>query len=158
MPDIHIEEFYRDAAIALLQLYSVFPRRINLFVEDIAGPDDPDEFGLHSPRHQACFGALLWLQEEGLLRYIDTIRQEALDQAVLTQRAFVRLSMPAPEAIHPDLTLNASAPPVSASLMEDRSTFIYLLREAIHKGSATTVGKVMREAFFHEPMGPASNH
>ena len=62
MPDIHIEEFYRDAAIALLQLYSVFPRRINLFVEDIAGPDDPDEFGLHSPRHQACFGALLWIR------------------------------------------------------------------------------------------------
>jgi len=32
MADIHIEEFYRDSGIALVQLYSVFPRRINLFV------------------------------------------------------------------------------------------------------------------------------
>lgn len=84
MADIHVEEFYRDVAIALSQLYSAFPRRINLFVEDIAGPDEPDEFGLHSKRHMACFGALLWLAEEGFLRYVDTIRQEALDQAVLT--------------------------------------------------------------------------
>ena len=37
MADIHVEEFYRDVAIALSQLYSAFPRRINLFVEDIAG-------------------------------------------------------------------------------------------------------------------------
>lgn len=151
MPDIHIEEFYRDAAIALVQLYGVFPRRINLFVEDIAGPDDPDDFGLHSPRHQACFGALLWLQEEGLLRYIDTIRQEALDQAVLTQRAFVRLSVPAPAAVIRELALNVPAEPVPPSVQEDRSTFVYLLRRAIHQGSAATVGKVMQAAFFHEP-------
>ena len=72
MADIHVEEFYRDVAIALSQLYSAFPRRINLFVEDIAGPDEPDEFGLHSKRHMACFGALLWLAEEGFLRYRDT--------------------------------------------------------------------------------------
>ena len=99
MADIHVEEFYKDAAIALVQLYGAFPRRINLFVEDIAGPDAPDEFGLHSKRHMACFGALLWLSEEGLLRYIDTIRQEALDQAVLTRDAFIRLSAPAPLAL-----------------------------------------------------------
>lgn len=99
MADIHVEEFYRDVAIALSQLYSAFPRRINLFVEDIAGPDEPDEFGLHSKRHMACFGALLWLAEEGFLRYVDTIRQEALDQAVLTRDAFIRLSSPAPAAL-----------------------------------------------------------
>ena len=80
MADIHIEEFYKDAAIALVQLYNAFPRRVNLFVEDIAGPDEPDEFGLHSKRHMACFGTLLWLAEEGLLRYVDTIRQ-VLDKA-----------------------------------------------------------------------------
>ena len=44
MADIHVEEFYKDVAVALVQLYSVFPRRTNLFVEDIAGPDEPDEF------------------------------------------------------------------------------------------------------------------
>ena len=104
MADIHVEEFYKDVAIALVQLYMSFPRRVNLFVEDIAGPDEPDEFGLHSKRHMACFGALLWLSEEGLLRYVDTIRQEALDQAVLTREAFVRLSAPAPQALLRELS------------------------------------------------------
>ena len=108
MADIHIEEFYKDAAIALVQLYNAFPRRVNLFVEDIAGPDEPDEFGLHSKRHMACFGTLLWLAEEGLLRYVDTIRQEALDQAVLTQRAFVRLSSPASPDLHEENNADSS--------------------------------------------------
>ena len=37
MADIHVEEFYKDVAIALVQLYGAFPRRVNLFVEDLAG-------------------------------------------------------------------------------------------------------------------------
>ncbi len=53
MADIHVEEFYKDVAIALVQLYMSFPRRVNLFVEDIAGPDEPDEFG---PAQQAPYG------------------------------------------------------------------------------------------------------
>ena len=118
MADIHVEEFYKDVAIALAQLYAAFPRRTNLFVEDIAGPDEPDEFGLHSKRHMACFGALLWLQEEGLLRYVDTIRQEALDQAVLTREAFVRLSAqhhnhwPGPDTLPDKRTPDQSSGPV----------------------------------------------
>ena len=47
MADIHVEEFYKDAAIALVQLYGAFPRRINLFVEDIAGPDEPGPLNKH---------------------------------------------------------------------------------------------------------------
>ena len=69
MADIHIEEFYKDAAIALVQLYNAFPRRVNLFVEDIAGADEPDEFGLHSKRHMACFGTLLCQCIRALLRH-----------------------------------------------------------------------------------------
>lgn len=158
MADIHIEEFYRDAAIALVQLYSVFPRRINLFVEDIAGPDEPDEFGLHSPRHQACFGALLWLQEEGLLRYVDTIRQEALDQAVLTQRAFVRLSSAAPDAVCRNLLPNHQPDTLPASVREERSSYIHLLRQAIRSGSSLTVTRTMQAAFFHEPRNAPGSH
>lgn len=158
MADIHIEEFYRDAAIALVQLYSVFPRRINLFVEDIAGPDEPDEFGLHSPRHQACFGALLWLQEEGLLRYIDTIRQEALDQAVLTQRAFVRLSSAAPDSVCRTLLPDHKPDILPASVREERSTYVHLLRQAIHSGSSLTVTRAMQAAFFHEPRNAPGSH
>ncbi|SFR48592.1 hypothetical protein SAMN05216203_0778 [Marinobacter daqiaonensis] len=157
MADIHIDEFYRDSAIALVQLFSVFPRRINLFVEDIAGPDEPDEFGLHSPRHMACFGALLWLEEEGLLRYVDTIRQEALDQAVLTHKAFVRLNTPAPL----DLTSRLDLPepgvpgpedPLPPSVRQDRSTWVHVLRQSIRSGRSSTLTTAMQAAFF-APIG-----
>lgn len=146
MADIHIEEFYKDAAVALVQLYGAFPRRVNLFVEDIAGPDEPDEFGLHSKRHMACFGTLLWLSEEGYLRYVDTIRQDALDQAVLTQKAFVRLSSPvspAPPGV--DLPDDGSLP---ESIKEDLSTHIHSLRQALKSGSSSRISLAMQAAFF----------
>lgn len=155
MADIHVEEFYKDVAIALVQLYGAFPRRINLFVEDIAGPDEPDEFGLHSKRHMACFGALLWLEEEGLLRYVDTIRQEALDQAVLTREAFIRLSAPAPRAlaerILPSSETTDALPP---SVQQDLSTHIHLFRQALRSGHSARISEVVQATFFAD----TSNH
>ncbi len=153
MADIHIEEFYRDSAVALVQLYSVFPRRIDLFVEDIAGPDQPDEFGLHSPRHMACLGALLWLAEEGLLRYVDTIRQEALDQAVLTREAFIRLTSPAPQELTRELALAEPGVPAHGtalppSVIRHRSTWIHVLRQSIRGGHSPTLSRAMQAAFF----------
>jgi len=148
MADIHVEEFYKDVAIALAQLYAAFPRRANLFVEDIAGPDEPDEFGLHSKRHMACFGALLWLQEEGLLRYVDTIRQEALDQAVLTREAFVRLSAPAPQSLARKLNALPEEANLPASVQQDLSTYIHLLRAALKNGSSTRISLAVQAAFF----------
>ncbi len=151
MADIHIEEFYKDTAIALVQLYNGFPRRINLFVEDIAGPDDPDEFGLHSRRHMACFGSLLWLAEEGLVRYVDTIRQEALDQAVLTRAAFERLSSIADPTLLRTLAPAAAelADDVPPTIREDFSTYIFLIREALRSKSSDRISQVMKAAFFH---------
>jgi hypothetical protein len=149
MADIHVEEFYKDVAIALVQLYGAFPRRVNLFVEDIAGPDEPDEFGLHSKRHMACFGALLWLQEEGLLRYVDTIRQEALDQAVLSHAAFVRLSAPAPKALCLAAEAdNSSTGQLPASVQQDLSTYIHLIRSALKSGHSGRISDVVQAAFF----------
>lgn len=150
MADLHVEEFYKDAAIALAQLYGAFPRRINLFVEDIAGPDEPDEFGLHSKRHMACFGALLWLSEEGLLRYVDTIRQEALDQAVLTRDAFIRLSSPAPQALARELGVQESneAGKLPPSVKEDLSTHIHLIRTALRSGHSARISEIMKATFF----------
>jgi hypothetical protein len=150
MADIHVEEFYKDVAIALVQLYGAFPRRANLFVEDIAGPDEPDEFGLHSKRHMACFGALLWLEEEGLLRYVDTIRQEALDQAVLTRKAFMRLSAPAPDRVvdalqHSPAHHEENLPP---SVKKDLSTYIYLIRSSLKSRHSERISQVMQAAFF----------
>lgn len=94
MTDINVDDFFKDAAKALVALYGVFPRRHAIFVDDIYGPEEPDEFGLHSARYQACFGTLLWLGEENYLRFSETIRNEAIDQAILTGRAFTLLSSP----------------------------------------------------------------
>ncbi|HAN52622.1 MAG TPA: hypothetical protein DCQ75_06310, partial [Pseudomonas sp.] len=59
--DLQIDDFYKDAAGGLLALYQAFPRKIALYVEDLIGREEPDEFGLPSKRHQSCLGALLWL-------------------------------------------------------------------------------------------------
>lgn len=89
MHDLHIGDFYSDTAKILVALYKRFPVKSALYIEDISGPDMPDEFGLHSPRHMACFNTLIWLAEEGYFRYRDTIHQEALDEVVLSQKAFL---------------------------------------------------------------------
>ncbi|MFN4290450.1 MAG: hypothetical protein ACK4E7_06170 [Permianibacter sp.] len=105
MSDIYIEDFHRDVAIAMVRLYGSFPRPAALYVDEIAGSDDPDEYGVQSERHQRCLGSLIWLGEEGLLRYRDTIGNEGIDGAVLTLRGFRALhegAGPQPE----QLTIN----------------------------------------------------
>lgn len=94
MHDLHIGDFYKDVAGILITLYMRFPQKSTLYIEDINGPDTPDEFGLHSPRHLSCFSAALWLAEEGYLRFTQTIHQDALDEVVLTQAAFLFFSSP----------------------------------------------------------------
>lgn len=96
MSDINVDDFCKDAARALLILYRAFPRPQTLYVEDVCGPEPVDEFGMPSARHQACFSALLWLAAEGHLRFVDVIRSEAIDQAVLSGSALLRLCAPAP--------------------------------------------------------------
>ncbi|MEM9256138.1 MAG: hypothetical protein AAGA91_11870 [Pseudomonadota bacterium] len=136
MADLHIDDFYRDVAVILLQLYALFPRKTVLYVEDISGPDEPDEFGLHHPRFEACFSTMVWLSEEHYLRFEDTIAREALDQAVLTRRGFLALSS------RSDLTLTLNHeerddwPP---SVSERYSTNIAQLREALNQGSSIAV-------------------
>lgn len=97
MHDLNIVDFYKDTAIALASLYKRFPIKSALYIEDICGPDEPDDFGLHSPRYNACFSAMIWLAEEHYLRFSDTIQQEALDECVLSQEAFLLLSSALPE-------------------------------------------------------------
>jgi hypothetical protein len=63
-----------------------------MYVEDISGIDTPDEYGLHSDRHLACFNTFLWLKDEGLIRYSDIETQMAFNHCVLTLDAFRWLS------------------------------------------------------------------
>lgn len=92
MLDIHITEFYNDMARILVTLYRHFPRQVSVYIEDISGPDSPDEYGLHSDRHMACFNTVLWLTEEGLMRHSDHERHLAVNHCVLTLDGFRLLS------------------------------------------------------------------
>ncbi|BAN49072.1 hypothetical protein [Metapseudomonas resinovorans] len=138
--DLQIDDFYKDCATGLLQLYQAFPRRIALYVEDLIGPSEPDEFGLPSKRHESCLGALLWLADEGYLRFDSTIRFEALDQAVLTEKGFLRLSRTLPGVLDGRETLPASILRVRASLAQQ-------LRDAIRNADSEHLVRVTRLIF-----------
>jgi hypothetical protein len=90
--DLHIDDFYHDAAMVLKKLYQAFPRRIAVYVDDISGGDELDEYGLHSNRYLACFSTMIWLAEQGYLSYEATINQDAIDQATLSHKGFTLLS------------------------------------------------------------------
>ena len=132
MADLHIDDFYRDVAKIFLRLYAIFPRKTVLYVEDISGPDEPDEFGLHHPRFQACFSAMVWLAEHGYLNFEDNIRQEALDQVVLSQKAFLLLSS------RSDLELTNVQPQeaLPPSVVEESQANIAQLRGVMREGSS----------------------
>jgi hypothetical protein len=133
MADIHIDDFYRDVAKIFMRLYAIFPRKTALYVEDISGPDSPDEFGLHHPRFEACFSAMVWLAENGYLQFEDTIRQEALDQVVLSRKAFLIL------ASRSDLAAPSESPAAPPSLVEASLSNIAQLRSAVKEGSSSAI-------------------
>jgi hypothetical protein len=141
MADLHIDDFYRDCAMILLRLYSSFPRKTILYVDDICGPDTPDEFGLHSERHQSCFSAMVWLAESGYVNFTDTIREEALDQAVLSQQGFLMLSTRSElELGIPEDEPSDDLPP---SVMERSMSNVMQIRRALRDGSSIFVQQVM---------------
>jgi hypothetical protein len=133
MAGIHIDEFYADAAHTIVGLYSVFPRPVTLFAEDICGPDEPDEYGVHSHRYMACFATFQWLGEEGYIRFADTIRQDAVDQAVLSGRCFAAQLSQSPNA---ELNDDSTLPP---SIQIERASVIYQLEEAVKSKSSTQI-------------------
>lgn len=137
--DLHIDDFYKDAAGGLLMLYQAFPRKTALYVEDLIGREEPDEFGLPTTRHQACLSAWLWLADEGYLRFESTIGYDALDQAVLTEKGFLRLTSSALPVAH-----DGDLPP---SVARVHSTLAYQLREALAAGHSERVSKLARRLF-----------
>lgn len=143
MTDINVDDFFKDAAKALVALYGVFPRRHALFVDDIHAPEEPDEFGLHSERYQACFGALLWLGEEDYLRFEDTIRNEAIDQAVLTGRAFTLLSSPAGPLAGEPSSQQGDHTGLPELVRIERSTHIYQIKSALKNRSSIELRQAM---------------
>jgi hypothetical protein len=149
MADIHIDDFYRDVATIFLRLYAIFPRKSTLYVEDICGPDQPDEFGLHHPRFQAGFSAIVWLAEHGYLNFQETIRAEALDQVVLSQKTFLLLT--SRSSLEPlTITEGDALPP---SVLEQTSSNIAQLRSALREGSSIRMQKCVSYLLAHPPIG-----
>ncbi len=140
MSDIHIDDFYKDTGKILVQLYRSFPRKDLLLVEDISGPDTPDEYGLHSQRHQSCFGAAIWLAESGYIQYGETIRQEGMDQVILTHKAFTLLSAKA--AFISDA--EESSPELPPSVAELHQSNIQQLRNALSSGASNQIKYVVQ--------------
>lgn len=147
--DLQIDDFYKDAASGLLMLYQAFPRKMALYVEDLIGREEPDEFGLPSKRHQACLGALLWLAEEGYLRFESTIAYDALDQAVLSEKGFMRLSRGIPHALREGEAL----PP---SVRRVHATLAFQLRDALAQQHGERIARLTR-LLFESPMGMAGD-
>lgn len=151
MADINIENFYKHIARTLNILYGAFPTKQAIYVDEVAGIDEPDEYGLHSPHYTAGFFALIWLADEGYLRYADTIRQDGIDQACLTHKAFLKLTQPE-EPIYSDPALSpedsnvVSIQPAhepSPSVQEERKLVINQLRNALRSGSSIAINKVV---------------
>ena len=145
MADLHIEEFCHDTLRTLIQLYQVFPRRRAIYVEDICGSDEPDELGMHSARHLACLGTMLWLAEEGYIRYVDTIYQEGIDQAVLTHRSFVLLTGVS------NLRLREPEPDSPPGVAHEKLMLSEQMRAALQSRSSERITAVARYFLSHEP-------
>ena len=146
MSDIHIDDFYKDAGEILLRLYGSFPRKTSVYVDDISGPVNYDEFGLPCDRSVACFSTMIWLADHGYLQYESTIHQSAIDQAVLTHKSFMILSsrsnLPVANSEN-----NTDTP---ASIMDSNRTNIHQLRNALKSRSSIEIKSCMRELLNHE--------
>ncbi|MFC3608916.1 hypothetical protein [Stutzerimonas tarimensis] len=141
--DLQIDDFYKDAAKGLLTLYQAFPRKVPLYVEDLIGLEEPDEFGLPSKRHQGCLSALVWLADEGYIRYDTRLQFLALDQAVLTEKGFLRMTCPIME----DPNLPPSVGRVQGSLAHQ-------LREGMRLGDSERIARLARLIFEPPPRAP----
>ena len=150
MSDIHIDDFYKDVAIIFLQLYNFFPRKTILYVDDVCGTDQPDEFGLHSERFVAGFSAMVWLGEQGYLSFEATIKQEALDQVVLTEQGFLLLSSRSVldfGELQQDQASDTQPDNITPSVLEQSQSNISQLRKALKSGSSIMIQQCVLSMF-----------
>lgn len=147
MADIHIDDFCRDVALVLVTLYNAFPRRHTLYVEDISGPDETDDVGLHSTRFHACLGAMLWLAEEGYIRYESLVYRDGIDQAIITNKTFVVLS--AASDVRFDDPVDPSLP---ESVVLEKQSLIAQLRAALRSGSSKNITQIVRYFMSQQPL------
>ncbi|MGB0361290.1 MAG: hypothetical protein ACPGEF_07785 [Endozoicomonas sp.] len=142
MADINIDEFYQDCLKTLVQLYNAFPKLSTVYIDDLISNSGTDEFGIPNHRHRACFDTLLWLAAEGYIRYQDNIRHDALDQVVLTEKSFLRLSLPIID--HETGDGENQLPPLVA---RKQSTLAWQCREALKNGGSNAIATTAQTFF-----------
>jgi hypothetical protein len=91
MADLHIDDFRKDLAVVLIRLFNNFPRPHAIYLDEICPESETDEYGLVSKRYLAAMATLIWMGEEGMLRYQSVLPNEGIDQAVLTLGAWKHL-------------------------------------------------------------------
>lgn len=141
MADIHIDEFYQDCLNLLVQLYNKFPCLTTVYVDDLIVNTGTDEYGIPNRRHRACFDAMLWMAEEGYIRYQDNIRHDALDQVMLTEKSFLRLSLP--------LINRESVNHLPPSVARKQSTMASHCRRALKSRSSEAIAQAALQFFGH---------
>lgn len=129
MTALNFIDFYRDSGKTLVSLSRVFPRKIELYVVDIAGDQPVDEFGLPNKRHLACMGAFAWLAEEGYIRFNSVIQGDGVDQAILTEKALNRLSQ------------------IYSTDDEPVQTLLAQIEQALDSGASEPLTRIMRSFF-----------
>ncbi|MEM9101561.1 MAG: hypothetical protein AAGB12_04505 [Pseudomonadota bacterium] len=132
MIDLHIDDFHRDISLALVKLFNAFPAKHTIYLDEICGEDNKDEFGISSDRHQRCMGALMWLKDEGLIRIDDILPHEGIDQAILTMPTYLLLVR---------ITHQADG----QSSKQPKLGFIQEIRTALSSGSSEQVNRVMEK-------------
>lgn len=137
--DLHIDDFNKDVALTLVYLYDCFPRKIELYIEDINGPDDIDDYGLHSNRHLACMSSIIWLAEEGFIRYETLVKQESFDQCVLSKKSYILLSNLIEKDFFPELN-DADLP---ESVLRSLHTRIAAIKHALKSKSSERLKTVI---------------
>lgn len=139
MITVNIDDFYHDVAVTLLSLYQQFPLKISLYIEDVCGPDEADEFGLHSRRHLSCIGALEWMHDEGFIRYTDIAKQECTEQCTLTQKAFRKLAFPKIDQCREQ----------ASSIEKQQSSLVYKLHQAVKDQSSIEIRDLIENYFLN---------
>ena len=85
----------------------------------------------------------MWLADEGYIRYYTTIRQEAIDQAVLTSKSVVLLGTIATD-MPTDLDTEADLPSFES---QERLTLVEHIRRALKSASSAQLTQVMKTFF-----------
>lgn len=145
LDDLHIIDFCNDVGRILTMLHRLFPREQEVYVGDLIGFEEPDEYGLYSKRHESCLSTLIWLKTEGWIRFASLVRREAVDQCVLTQRAFVHLHRALHPSLQPSLSSLIEASPPDKRLTLETSTII----DALHLATKTHDSTALRALVMH---------